>query len=206
MQSFALQQGGWLRGDVMQDPPARRLEAISKPDRRAVFDAEAMQHVKDVFRTALRMTGDRTRAEDAVQETYLQAWKSFDRFESGTNCRAWLFKILFHCVHHQRRKWFRFGVPRENEEFLEASLAAPEPVADELHDEQILGALERIPPDYKAVILMVDVEEFAYKEASDILGIPIGTVMSRLSRGRKLLREQLVTVAASYGIGKEHHG
>lgn len=186
----------------MDDPPAR-LKLVSQSDRRAVFDAEAMPHVDDVFRTALRMTGDRTRAEDAVQETYLQAWKSFDRFESGTNCRAWLFKILFHCVHHQRRKWFRFGTLKDNEEFLEANLTAPEPVADDLRDEQILAALERIPPDYKAVVLLVDVEEFAYKEASEILGVPIGTVMSRLSRGRRLLREYLVNVAVSYGIVRE---
>jgi RNA polymerase sigma-70 factor (ECF subfamily) len=191
----------------MQDPPARRLELVSKPDRRALFDGEAMPHLKDIFRTALRMTGDRTRAEDAAQETFLQAWKSFDHFESGTNCRAWLFRILFHCVHHQRRKWFRFGVLKgslkENEQFLEGNLTAPEPVADDLRDEQILAALERIPPDFKAVILLVDVEEFAYKEASEILGVPIGTVMSRLSRGRKLLREHLASVAVSYGIVKE---
>src|SRR4051794_22849919 len=180
MQSFVLQQGGWFSGGLMQNPAARRPELVSKPDRRTVFDGEAMPHLSDLFRTALRMTGDRTRAEDAVQETYLQAWKSFDHFESGTNCRAWLFRILFHCVHHQRRKWFRFGVVTENEQFLEANLKAPEPVADDLRDEQILAALERIPPDYKAVILLVDVEEFAYKEASEILGVPIGTVMSRL--------------------------
>jgi RNA polymerase sigma-70 factor (ECF subfamily) len=89
------------------------------------------------------------------------------------------------------------------DEFLQAGLAAPEPVAAELQDEQILAALGKIPPDYKAVVLLVDVEEFSYKEASGILGIPIGTVMSRLSRGRKLLREQLTAVAVSYGIVKD---
>lgn len=181
-----------FRGEMMATPA----------DRSAIFDSQAMPHLNDLFRTALRMTGDRTRAEDAVQETYLQAWKSFDRFEPGTNCRAWLFKVLFHCVHHHRRKWFRFPVLKSEDEFLESLLAAPEPVVENLRDEQIMAALENIPADYKAVILLVDVEEFAYKEAAVILGTPIGTVMSRLSRGRKLLRQQLAAVAVSYGILK----
>src|SRR5579884_2310098 len=69
------------------------------------FESEAMPHLNDIFRTASRLLGDKARAEDVAQEVYLQAWKSFDRFEPGTNCRAWLFKILFHCVNHHRRKW-----------------------------------------------------------------------------------------------------
>jgi RNA polymerase sigma-70 factor (ECF subfamily) len=73
-----------------------------------LFEAEAMPHLKDIYRTATRMLGERSRAEDVAQEVYLQAWKSFERFEPGTNCRAWLYKILFHCVNHHRRKWFRF--------------------------------------------------------------------------------------------------
>lgn len=166
------------------------------------FEAEAMPHLNDIFRTAARILGDRSRAEDVAQEVYLQAWKSFDRFEPGTNCRAWLFKILFHCVNHHRRKWFRFPLLKETEEFLEANLIQPEPIPQHLTDEDILTALGRIPQDFRAVILMVDVEEFAYKEAAEILSIPIGTVMSRLSRGRKLLREQLADVAQAYGVNK----
>ena len=166
------------------------------------FETEAMPHLNDIFRTATRVLGERGRAEDVVQEVYLQAWKSFDRFETGTNCRAWLFKILFHCVNHHRRKWFRFPLLKENEEFLEANLTYSPPVPDHLTDEEILAALEKIPGDFRSVVLLVDVEEFAYKEAADILQIPIGTVMSRLSRGRKLLREQLVDVARSYGIAR----
>ena len=167
----------------------------------AQFEAEALPHLNDLFRTAVRILGDRNRAEDVAQEVYLQAWKSFDRFESGTNCRAWLFKILFHCVNHHRRKWFRFPVLKETEEFLEANLVAPSPIPDQLKDEDILAALDRIPAEFRSVVLLVDVEEFAYKEAAEILSVPIGTVMSRLSRGRKLLREQLTEVARSYGIG-----
>jgi len=166
------------------------------------FEAEAMPHLNDIFRTATRLLGERARAEDIAQEVYLQAWKSFHRFETGTNCRAWLFKILFHCVNHHRRKWFRFPLLKETEEFLETNLTSSPPIADKLTDEDILAALDRIPADFRSVVLLVDVEEFSYKEASDILTVPIGTVMSRLSRGRKALREQLTDVARSYGIGK----
>lgn len=172
----------------------------------ARFQAEAMPHLNDIFRTASRILGDRARAEDVAQEVFLQAWKSYDRFETGTNCKAWLYKILFHCVNHHRRKWFRFPLLKETEEFLETNLAYTPPVAEHLTDAEILAALDRLPVDYRAVVLIVDVEEFAYKEASEILAIPIGTVMSRLSRGRKLLREQLAGLAQSYGIGVAQQG
>lgn len=161
-----------------------------------------MPHLNDLFRPALRMTGERGHAEDVIQEVYLQAWRSFDRFESGTNCRAWLYKILFHCVSHQRRKWFRFPLLKENEEFLESNLVHPATVAQEITDGEVLTALDKLPSEFRSVVLLVDVEEFAYKEVAEILAIPIGTVMSRLSRGRGLLRKRLAELARTYGIGK----
>lgn len=176
------------------------LAGFANPSER--FEQEAMPHLNDLFRTALRVTGDRGAAEDALQEVYLQAWRSFERFEAGTNCRAWLYKILFHCVSHQRRKWFRFPLLKEAEEFLEANLTQPASVPQHLTDEEILEALDGIPQEFRSVVLLVDVEEFAYKEVAEILSIPIGTVMSRLSRGRALLRKRLETVARSYGILK----
>jgi RNA polymerase sigma-70 factor (ECF subfamily) len=166
------------------------------------FELEAMPHLNDLFRTATRILSDRNRAEDVVQEVYLQAWKSFHRFEPGTNCRAWLFKILFHCINHHRRKWFRFPLLKEKEEFLEANLTYAEPIPEHLTDEDILAALDKLPADFRAVVLLVDVEEFAYKDAAEILGIPIGTVMSRLSRGRKGLRDLLEDVAKEYGVAR----
>jgi len=185
---------------ILGFPMRLATEAVGVPaaDR---FEAEAMPHLNDIFRTATRLVGDRARAEDVAQEVFLQAWKSFHRFETGTNCRAWLFKILFHCVNHHRRKWFRFPQLKETEEFLEANLISAAPIPEQLTDDDILAALDAIPSDFRAVVLLVDVEDFSYKEASDILRVPIGTVMSRLSRGRKALREQLSAVARSYGIG-----
>ena len=179
-------------------------EASPMTHRRAptpeVFEAEALPHLNDLYRTATRILRDPSRAEDVVQEVYLQAWKSFDRFEPGTNCKAWLYQILFHSINHYRRKWFRLRLLGENEKHLEQNLTWTPPLPDHLTDEQILAALDDIPPDFKTVVLLVDVEEFAYKEVAEILKIPIGTVMSRLSRGRRLLRERVAEVADQYGI------
>ena len=87
------------------------------------FESAAMPHLNDLFRTALRVIGNRSEAEDLVQEAYLQAWKSFHRFELGTNCRAWLYKILFHVIGHHRRKWYNNMSARESEEFLTETLS-----------------------------------------------------------------------------------
>lgn len=189
---------GWA-GDALPPFPSPVESGLSVEER---FEADAMPHLNDLFRTALRMTGERGHAEDVIQEVYLQAWRSFDRFQAGTNCRAWLYKILFHCVSHHRRKWFRFPLLKENEEFLEANLVQPAAVAETITDGEILSALDEIPAEFRAVVLLADVEEFAYKEVAEILSIPIGTVMSRLSRGRGLLRKRLAELARTYGIGK----
>jgi RNA polymerase sigma-70 factor, ECF subfamily len=159
------------------------------------FEAEALPHFDDLYRTAVRVIGDRETAEDLVQETYLEAWKSFRRFEPGTNCRAWLFKILFHVIHHHRRKWFRFKFTGEDESMLEQTLVYEPPIPQDITDEDMLAALARVPQNFREVLLLADVQEFSYKEVADTLNIPVGTVMSRLSRGRATLRSQLGTTA-----------
>lgn len=164
----------------------------------ASFESEAMPHMNDVFRVAMRMLRDQAKASDAVQETYMVAWKSFHRYERGTNCRAWLLQILFNVVRHER--WFKWLTGAKEDLADTVVLTAPEPVADKLQDKAILAALDEIPAQFRAVVLLVDVEEFSYKETSAILEVPIGTVMSRLSRGRMLLRERLTDVARSYGL------
>lgn len=167
------------------------------------FESITMVHMNDLYRTARRTLGSQTEAEDVVQETYLQAWKSFHRFEPGTNIKAWMFKIMFHVIHHHRRKAFRLVTLKEEESILFDQLAYEPPVAQELRDEDVLAALDRMPENFRAVILLADVQEFSYKEIQEMLGIPIGTVMSRLNRGRKLLRTYLADFApASIAEGR----
>ena len=167
------------------------------------FESLALPHTNDLFRMASSLLRNRTEAEDAVQECLLQAWKSFDRFEPGTNCRAWLYKILFHVVSHHRRKWSRLWLA-EDPQILEDTLVARTEVPEHLTDQEILGALERMPQRYAEVVLLADVQEFSYKEIAEILRVPMGTVMSRLSRGRQLLRIALGELARSYGLKKAY--
>jgi len=168
------------------------------------FEAAALPHLNDLFRTATRLLRNLTEAEDIVQETYLLAWKSFDRFELGTDCRAWLFTIMFNAVRHYRRRWFDRRVKGEAAEILEETVSYTPPVPEELTDQDILSALDGIPPEFRAVVLLADVQEFSYKETAEILRVPMGTVMSRLSRGRALLRVALCDVAQCYGLKKAY--
>jgi RNA polymerase sigma-70 factor, ECF subfamily len=172
------------------------------------FESVALPHFEDLYRTAARVLGDRSEAEDLVQEAYLQAWKSFHRFEQGTNCKAWLFKILFHVIHHHRRKWFNIKLIKESEAILEEVLTYEAPIPEHITDEDILLALDKVPEDFREVLLLSDVQEFSYKEIAETLQIPTGTVMSRLSRGRKVLRTHLAQLAPSIKIrtaeGGEH--
>jgi len=173
---------------------------FSKHPRTGEFEETALPHLPDLYRMAARLLGDRPQAEDVVQETYLQAWKSFDRFQTGTNCRAWLFKILLNTIHHYRRHRVNLRRAQESAEALEQAVA-PMPIPERITEEGILRALAQVPTDYRAAVLLADVEEFSYKEIAGMLQVPIGTVMSRLSRGRRLLRQQLSELARSYGIG-----
>ena len=164
------------------------------------FESAALPHLNDLFRTALRVIGDRSEAEDLVQEAYLQAWKSFHRFEPGTNCRAWLYKILFHVIQHHRRKWYSKRSAKETDDLLTETLAYEAPVPQHLTDEDMLAALDKVPSHYREVMLLADVQEFSYKEVAETLAIPVGTVMSRLSRGRAMLRTALAGLAEEYGF------
>ena len=163
------------------------------------FDAAALPHLDALFRAASAILHSRSEAEDAVQETYLQALKSFHRFTPGTNCRAWLFRILFHVISHQRRKWYGRIIFSEREE-LEQTAVYVEPVAEQLTDDELIQAFRKLPEQFAEVVMLADVQEFSYKEIQETLGIPAGTVMSRLSRGRQLLRVHLAECAARAGI------
>ncbi len=168
------------------------------------FEAEAMPHLKGLYRTAFLLLRDRHEAEDLIQDTYLEAWKSFHRFELGTNCRAWLFKIMFHRLHHLRRSLAKSSRVILMDSFdPQDEVAAEPPVPQEICDEDVLNALSKVAVEFREVVLLADVEEFSYKEIAETLKIPLGTVMSRLSRGRKLLRQELAEVARAYGINAD---
>ncbi len=167
------------------------------------FEAVALPHLNDLYRTAVHLVRDRTEAHDLVQEAYLQAWKAFHRFEPGTNCRAWLFKILINEVRHYRRRWFNTKTVPEGERSFEETLAFEPPVPDEIQDEDVLAALDDVPREFREVVLLADVQEFSYKEIAEMIGIPVGTVMSRLSRGRKQLRVKLADYATANGLGRK---
>lgn len=165
------------------------------------FEVLTLPHKDALCKCARSIMSSAASAEDAVLETYFQAWKSFSRFQAGTNCRAWLFGILFNVIRHERRKWTARFSFFETPDVIEQTVAAGTPLSESLSDADILSALRQIPQKYSEVVVLCDVEEFSYKEIQDALGIPIGTVMSRLSRGRQLLRSKLSGPAAEYGIG-----
>lgn len=154
------------------------------------FELAALPYLNNVFKAAVRVTGNQAESEDLVQEVYLQAWKSFYQFEMGTNCHAWLFKILSNKIKHYYRKNYKFKLVNDSEKVLAVLVYEP-PAPQYLCDEAVLASLEKLPSVYREAIMLADVEEFSYKEICLILKVPIGTVMSRLSRGRKLLRIEL---------------
>lgn len=168
----------------------------------AEFADRVKPHVDSLYRTALRMTGEGASAEDLVQETFLRAYRGFGQFEPGSNFRAWLFTILTHTyINDYRRKAraprvtdFSEVEPEGAEETPHFSVDEVERLADRLGD-PAKRALDRLPPEHRLVFLMSTFEDLSYKEISSILGVPIGTVMSRLFRARGILRRELADFA-----------
>ena len=186
---------------------------MTATDQQAVFERDAMQHLDALYRTALRMTRNPQDAEDLVQETYLRAYRFFDRFQPGTNLRAWLFKILTNTYINRYRK--RVAAPRvdsldDTEEFtlynhLDSSAAerggtVEAQVLDRFAEEDIKAAIEALSPQFRMTVLLADVEGFSYNEIAEITGVKKGTVMSRLFRGRRLLQKALVDQARAAGF------
>jgi RNA polymerase sigma-70 factor, ECF subfamily len=166
--------------------------SIPASDPWSVFETEAMPHVDRLFRLAMWMERDRQEADELVQETLLQALRSFHRFTAGTNCKAWLITILQHVRSNRRRARFRRQAVEAADDRIAETAAFVPPTPAFLTDESVLAALEGIPEPFQQIILLSDVEELTYKEIANALGIPMGTVMSRLHRGRILLRKALV--------------
>jgi RNA polymerase sigma-70 factor, ECF subfamily len=178
------------------------------------FAADAMQYAPQLYSAALRMTRNPADAEDLVQETFLKAYRSFHTFDEGTNLRAWLYRILTNTYINRYRAQQRR--PRESgledvEDLylyrrigaLESALAsrsAEDTMFDLFTDDEVKGALEDLPQNFRLPVLLADVEGFSYKEIAEMLEIPIGTVMSRLHRGRKAMQRALFEFARARGL------
>jgi RNA polymerase sigma-70 factor, ECF subfamily len=177
----------------------------------AEFEQVALVHLDALYRAALRLTRNRAEAEDVVQETCLRAFRSFDRFNPGTNCRAWLFTIQRNVFLNRLRSHGREVLEAEMsgleaaEAATEARLGAGNPEEEflqtVLHGD-IDRALKTLPLRFREAVVLVDLEGLSYREVAEVLGCPIGTVMSRLSRGRALLRQALARFAREHGYVK----
>jgi len=184
-------------------------QAIRKRQDDDEFEAVAMPFVDSLYNTALRMARNAEDAEDLVQEAYLKAYKYYDKFEPGTNFKAWLFKILKNTFINSYRKKQRTPPQSDFAEIEDAfenqvhdaaqTVKGPEQeLLEGVLDEDVQRAIDELPDDYRMAIVLADLEGFSYKEIAQILEVPLGTVMSRLYRGRKLLE------AAMLGYAREH--
>jgi RNA polymerase sigma-70 factor (ECF subfamily) len=182
-------------------------EHAADTDARGRFAAEAIGYLDTLYRGALRLTRDPAQAEDLVQDTYVRALRYQASYQVGTNMKAWLFAIMRNLF------WDRFKGGRAEDisldgdgEFalydtLKDPTAVPEAeVLDRIATDEVVRAVEKLPELHREVVLLVDVEGFSYKDAADVLGVPIGTVMSRLHRARRQLQRSLYDYAAESGI------
>jgi RNA polymerase sigma-70 factor (ECF subfamily) len=178
------------------------------------FTADAMQYAPQLFSTALRMTRNRSDAEDLVQETYIKGWRSFSTFQEGTNLRAWLFRIMTNTYINKynaaKRKGTEVELDDVEELFLykrlgsidqsKLSSSAEDQMLNLFTDDEVKNALESLPEDFRIPVLLSDVDGFSYKEIAEMLEIPMGTVMSRLHRGRKIMQKMLYEYARERGL------
>jgi RNA polymerase sigma-70 factor, ECF subfamily len=210
----ATQRAGYSQSVMTLSESPRPPRAGVPPDEReSFFEREVMQHLDALYRTAMRMTRNPQDAEDLVQETMLRAYRFLDRFEPGTNLRAWLFKILTNTYINRYRK--ASSEPRvdsldDSEElslyrYLDNEAATrggsvEAQVLDRFAEADIRAAIEALPPQYRITVLLADVEGFSYNDIAEITNVKKGTVMSRLFRGRRLLQKALIDQARSAGF------
>ena len=181
--------------------------------KKEAFKKEALVHLDALYGVALRLIKNERDAEDLVQDTFLKAYNHFDKYQQGTNCKAWLFKILTNTFINRYRKkqkervylvedderplYERFAAKADSP--LERSVDSEEQLYHRVFADEVRDALELVPQDFRIVVLLADLQDFSYKEIAEIMDCPIGTVMSRLYRGRRLLQRQLVDYAVEQG-------
>ncbi|MEW6412015.1 MAG: sigma-70 family RNA polymerase sigma factor [Candidatus Zixiibacteriota bacterium] len=189
----------------------RKKEELAK---RKAFESEALPHMDALLRTALRMTRNESDAEDLVQETFVKAYRFWDKFEPGSNCRAWLFKIMTNIFINDYRSKSRspmaVNVDEVDDNFLYGQLATVESAENperhlfsKIFDDDVKKAIENLPDDFRLVVVLSFLEGFSYQEIADIADLQLGTVKSRLHRGRKLLQKELFDYAIKNGYVKD---
>jgi RNA polymerase sigma-70 factor, ECF subfamily len=176
------------------------------------FEALALEHMDALYASALRLTRSPKDAEDLVQDTYLKAFRFFESFERGTNIKAWLFKILTNTFINKYRRKVKekemAEAPAEDvmlDRFVSSDQvrALQDPEGDffaKLLSDEVVEALDQVPVDFRMVVILADIQDFSYKEIAEIVGCPVGTVMSRLFRGRRILQKHLYDYAIREGV------